>query len=96
MFKRDKVLHFLVGLFVYGSVYGVLRVVNLDDLWMCFGLPLVVAAFAGAMKELYDVWGSWGGTGDVWDFVATFLGGVVAGLVLLAVHFSYLGVCVGR
>ena len=64
---QDKLLHFIGGAGI-AILFGIL------------GYPLVglgVAAIVGVGKEVYDYFYPKTHTADVWDFVATALGGLV-------------------
>lgn len=63
----DKVRHFAVGVVIYAVAHFAGPVV---------GLTAVVAA--GVVKEICDYFHKDTHTPDVWDAVATILGGVVA------------------
>lgn len=76
---------------IYEKVMGWLRGVGIDKYWH-FIAGLIIAAFfamvvgvkfcllpslvAGLVKELYDGMKS-GGKMDVWDFIATIIGGLI-------------------
>lgn len=62
--EKDKLLHFVAGSFVYASSSWFLGY---------YALALVVAVAVG--KEVYDHY--YNGTVDVWDAVATIVGGLV-------------------
>ena len=68
----DKQAHFLAGLAICLSF----------ALFVSPILGLITAIALGAVKEVWDGMGN--GTKDVWDFVATALGGV-AGFVLILI-----------
>ena len=61
--EKDKLLHFVAGSLVYASTSWFLGY---------YALGLVVVVAVG--KEVYDNY--YNGTVDVWDAVATVLGGV--------------------
>jgi predicted regulator of Ras-like GTPase activity (Roadblock/LC7/MglB family) len=70
---KDKQLHLLAGFLVAMAAQGLT-----ESLWVAFLSSLVV----GAAKEAYDALGH--GTVDLWDFVATGIGGAIfVGLLLL-------------
>jgi hypothetical protein len=73
MFPRDKLMHFGAGLGI-ALLFGWL-------LTPFYGF--VAAAVAGALKEIQDRVDKLNGTPDVWDFVATCLGGVTGTTFLL-------------
>jgi len=68
----DKQAHFLAGTTICLSF----------ALFVSPVLGLITAIVLGAVKELWDGMGH--GTKDIWDFVATALGGV-AGFVLILI-----------
>ena len=67
----DKQAHFLAGLAICLSF----------ALFVSPILGLITAIVLGAVKEVWDGMGN--GTKDVWDFVATALGGVVGFVLIL-------------
>jgi hypothetical protein len=70
--EPDKVAHFWAGL-------AIMLAVSLFGGWV---IGLIAAVAAGLLKEAYDMTGR--GTPDIWDAVATGLGGVAgAGLYLI-------------
>jgi bifunctional DNase/RNase len=73
--QLDKVTHFLAGAVIALALGYVLPV------WIAF----MVAVLVGAAKEVYDASRPQTHTADVWDFVATALGGVVGGLFAFGV-----------
>jgi hypothetical protein len=73
LLPRDKLLHFCAGLGIALLAGWLLTPV--------FGL--VVAAVAGALKEIQDRVDQFNGTPDVWDFVVTCCGGLAGTTFLL-------------
>lgn len=71
---HDKALHLIIGLAVFTLV-----------LPHSAGMGLVAAVAAGAGKETYDRL-SGRGTPDIWDFVATALGGVWGYAIVRLTH----------
>ena len=73
----DKMLHLLLGAaaacILFPAISG--------------GLAIAVVISLGAVKEIWDSW-SGKGTPDVWGFVVTVLGGLLA----LAAEFLLLGI----
>jgi Flp pilus assembly pilin Flp len=67
----DKQAHFLAGTTICLSL----------ALFVSPILGLITAIVLGAVKELWDGMGH--GTKDIWDFVATALGGVVGFVLIL-------------
>ena len=67
----DKQAHFLAGTTICLSF----------ALFVSPILGLITAIVLGAVKELWDGMGH--GTKDIWDFVATALGGVVGFVLIL-------------
>ena len=76
MMPRDKLLHFGAGLSIALVVGFVLSP------WH----GLLVAVIAGALKELTDHFHPLGHTVDLWDFLATASGGLLATMLLLGGH----------
>jgi Flp pilus assembly pilin Flp len=71
MVSLDKQAHFLAGTTICLSF----------ALFVSPILGLITAIVLGAVKELWDGMGH--GTKDIWDFVATALGGVVGFVLIL-------------
>ena len=71
MVSLDKQAHFLAGTTICLSF----------ALFVSPVLGLITAIVLGAVKELWDGMGH--GTKDIWDFVATALGGVVGFVLIL-------------
>jgi Flp pilus assembly pilin Flp len=71
LMKLDKQAHFLAGTTICLSF----------ALFVSPILGLITAIVLGAVKELWDGMGH--GTKDIWDFVATALGGVVGFVLIL-------------
>ena len=71
MVSLDKQAHFLAGTTICLSF----------ALFVSPILGLITAIVLGAVKELWD--GRGHGTKDIWDFVATALGGVVGFVLIL-------------
>lgn len=75
----DKALHSIAG-----SVTSLLPLLGiLWGLHPSWWVPLCAAAIAGALKEAYDSCHQDRHTLDVWDFVATSLGGIPVALTVL-------------
>lgn len=73
MIALDKQAHFYAGLAICLAV----------SLFVSPVIGLAAALVAGALKEIVDHMGF--GTPDVWDFVATAVGGAVGfGLILIS------------
>jgi hypothetical protein len=72
---QDKLLHFIVGAAISAS-FGMAG---------CPALGIAASLVVGAGKEVFDYFHPATHTADVWDFVATALGGV-AGFVM-RLHF---------
>jgi hypothetical protein len=73
----DKQLHFLSGATIAFTVslFG--------GIWLGF----VVTAIVGLLKEVYDNYHPDKHTADVWDFIATGLGGLFAVIITLIANF---------
>lgn len=85
--ERDKVLHYFVGMFI-GVVGGFGAIVAHQPMWSVLMWSLLLAAFSGAIKEVYDYL-SKKGTPEFMDFLATTAGGASAGFFLLIIHVIY-------
>lgn len=73
---NDKILHFIAGAVIAGTVgYFTSPVAG-----------FVAAALAGLIKELYDMRHPANHTADVLDFAATVMGGMVVALILIFVE----------
>lgn len=73
MLQLDKQAHFLSG---YGIVLTVSLFVNL--VW-----GIAICIIAAVMKEFYDSRNSDKHTADVYDAVATIVGGIIGGIVVV-------------
>lgn len=73
----DKLLHLLVGASVASVLFPALN----------GGMAIAGVIVLGALKEIWDSW-SGKGTSDMWDFLVTLLGGLLA----LAAEFLLLGI----
>lgn len=61
---HDKCLHIIVGLIIFTAVH-----------FVSIEMGIAAVALAGLGKEFAD-WYTGHGTADVWDFVATVVGGI--------------------
>lgn len=72
----DKVRHALGGVVIFAICYHTLMMIGLPLDWRMIGVALAIVAAIAALKELYDLLHK-PHTPDVFDFVATLLGGVL-------------------
>ena len=84
---KDKTKHliagFVINLLMFSYTALILLLFGAYGLGVCITFGLSAAIIAGASKELLDKLGS--GTPDVWDFVATVMGGLVATCLILLI-----------
>jgi hypothetical protein len=76
----DKQAHFFSGACVSFTI-AIALVPHMPEL-VAIGYGVVAALFAGLAKELWDHFHPATNTMDVFDFLATGLGGAAAGLIL--------------
>jgi hypothetical protein len=93
--KQDKINHTLIGCgvaFIVGIVTYLMQQDEFGNVagsaaWAGVFAALVSAALAGGVKEWCDMHTS-GNKWDWKDFAATMVGGVVAALVIIGIHFG--------